>query len=185
MLGPILECGEIQGQPLRLIPSETAHLPTFVRWLNDPAITRYLASAFSFSQAMEEKWFEGTCTDPNRVHWAIQLGDTIIGATGVEDINWLHRTAVTGILIGEREHWGKGVASAVMARRSEYAFNRLNLVALYTEIYVENEYSLRAARKNGYVEYGRKPFARYQDGRYLDAWLGVLSREDWLLRPNA
>lgn len=185
MLGPLLECGEIEGQALRLVSAGLSHLPTFIRWLNDPRVTRYLNAQFSFSHAMEEKWFEGVSTDPNRVHWAITLGETLIGTTGIEDINWISRTAVTGIMIGEPDYWGKGVASAVMRRRAQYAFERLNLEALYTEIFVENGGSLRAVQKAGYVEYGRKPFARYQEGRYIDAWLGVLSREAWLAREDA
>lgn len=180
MLGPTLECGQIEGEPLRLTGSNATHLPNYIRWLNDPRVTRYLNAQFSFTQSMEEKWFEGIQTDPHRVHWAVMLGETHIGSAGIEDLNWINRTGVTGLMIGEPEFWGKGVATAVMGRRAQYAFERLNLEALYTEIFVGNEGSLRAAQKTGYVEYGRKPFARYQEGHYIEAWLGVLSRESWL-----
>lgn len=182
MLGPVLHCGEIEGEALRLVPSQERHLPNYVRWLNDPDITRYLCLRFGMTESMEQKWFETMCTDRSRVHWAIELGDEHIGATGVEDIEWMARTAVTGILIGERAFWGKGVASLVMRRRADYAFNELNLQALYTEIFIGNDGSLRAAQKAGYREYGRKPFAKYVDGEYLEGWLGVLSREEWQAR---
>lgn len=180
MLGPALHCGEIDGALLRLVPSNHAHLSNYVRWLNDADITRYLGSRFGLTEAMEQKWFDGVVNDRGRVHWAIELDGHHIGATGIEDIDWLARTGLTGIMIGERDYWRKGIASMVMVRRAQYAFDELNLQALYTEIFVDNEGSLRAAQKTGYREYGRKPFARYLDGAYLDAWLGVLSRDEWV-----
>jgi RimJ/RimL family protein N-acetyltransferase len=147
--------------------------------LNDPDVTRYLGSRFGLTETMEQKWFDGVCSDRSRVHWAIELGGRHIGAAGIEDIDWLTRTAVTGIMIGERDCWRKGIASMVMVRRAQYAFDELNLQALFTEIFVANEGSLRAAQKAGYREYGRRPFARYLDGAYQDAWLGVLPRSEW------
>lgn len=179
MLGPVLHCGEVAGEPLMLVPTHEGHLTNYVRWLNDPEVNRYLGRRFGLTAAMEQQWFEEVGKDSRRVHWAIELGGTHVGSTSVEDIDWLTRTGVTGIMIGERPVWGKGIASMVMRRRAEYAFDELNLQALYTEIFVGNEGSLRAAKKAGYQEYGRKPFARYLDGQYLDAWLGVLSRVVW------
>lgn len=181
MLGPVLHCGEIGGEVLRLVPTHEGHLANYVRWLNDPEVTRYLSMGFGFTQAMEQKWFEGAATDPRRVHWAIELGDVHIGSTGIEDLDWVTRTGMTGIMIGEKAFWGQGIASLVMRRRAEYAFHALNVQALYTEIFVPNEGSLKAARKTGYREYGRKPFARYVAGEYVEGWLGVLSRADWEL----
>jgi len=180
MLGPLLECGEIGGQPLRLVSTREEFLPLFIRWLGDPQVHRYLNLQFGLTPEMEREWFSGVSKDPRCVHWTIELGGEPIGVTGIEGIDWQARTGSTGIAIGEPEHWGKGVARGVMRARAEYAFQRLNLVALYTEVYAPNEASRRALEAVGYVEYGRRPFARFQGGEYLDAWLGVLTRDAWL-----
>jgi RimJ/RimL family protein N-acetyltransferase len=182
MLGPQLECGEIGGQALRLVSTREEFLPLFIRWLGDPTVHRYLNLQFGLTMDMERKWFEGVSTDPDRVHWTIELAGEPIGVTGIEAIDWHARTATTGIAIGVPAQWGRGVAGAVLRRRSQYAFERLNLAALYTEVYAPNEASRRALESVGYVQYGLRPYARFQDGVYHDAWLGVLTREAWSAR---
>jgi len=179
MLGPVLECAEIDGEPLRLVPTQQRHLAACVRWLNDPVVTRFLAVSFGLNDSGEEKWYAEISADPAKVVWSIELGDLHVGQTAIENIRPRERTGVTGLLIGEPSCWGKGIATAVMRRRAAYAFRELNLVALYTEIFTTNEASLRAAARAGYREWGRRPFAKYQDGEYLTSWLGVLSREEW------
>lgn len=182
MLGPLLECGEVAGRPLRLVSTREEFLPLFIRWLGDPRVHRYLCLQFGLTPEMEREWFAAVSRDPNRIHWTIELGGEPIGVTGIEGIDWQARTGTTGLAIGETEHWGQGVAGAVIRRRAEYAFQRLNLVALYTEVFAPNEFSRRALESAGYVEYGRRPYARFQDGQYHDAWLGVLTRDAWETR---
>ena len=179
MLGPMLDCGDVEGERLRLVPTMERHLDACVRWLNDPAITRYLGGQFAMNDADEKEWYARASSDRGAVYWSIEVGDTHVGQTGIEDLNWIARTGVTGIVIGEPEFWRKGIATAVMRRRAAYAFDDLNLVALFTQIFLPNEPSRRAAVKAGYREYGRRPYARYQEGEYLEEWLGVLTRDDW------
>jgi ribosomal-protein-alanine N-acetyltransferase len=179
MLGPRIECGVIEGEPLWLVPVMPEHLPGCVRWFSDPEVTRYLGTPWCINAAEEEKWYARASENRNAVYWAIELGGEHIGQTGIEDIQWMARTGVTGLLIGEKQHWGKGIATAVMKARAGWAFRELNLVALYTDISVRNPGSLGAARKCGYTEYGVRPFAAYRDGEYQDSWLGVLTRDAW------
>ncbi|HOW92503.1 MAG TPA: hypothetical protein PK883_09320, partial [Anaerolineaceae bacterium] len=37
---------------------EKSDIPRFVRWLNDPDVTRFLLISSPLSLAMEENWFE-------------------------------------------------------------------------------------------------------------------------------
>lgn len=183
MLGPVLECGEVQGRPLRLVPTTERHLDACVRWLTDREVTRLLGLRFPVSAEQEGAWYRNAVEDRNRVFWSVEWGERHVGQTGIESINWIARTAVTGILIGEKDCWGQGIAGAVMRRRSAYAFDELNLVALFTEIFLQNEASLRAAVRAGYREYGRRPYSQYMDGEYFTSWLGVLSRDDFRKQP--
>lgn len=178
MLGPRLECGDVHGQALALVPTLEEHLDACRRWLNDPAVTRYLTLSFGMNDAMERAWYEAAQENPRVVQWSIELGGRHIGQAGIEDIDWVCRTGTTGLFIGSVEHWRKGIATAVMMRRARFAFEQLNLLALFTEIFVRNEGSLRAAQRAGYVEYGRRPYARLVDGEFVDAWLGVLRRPE-------
>jgi RimJ/RimL family protein N-acetyltransferase len=179
MLGPVLECGQIEGEALRLVPTLEHHLPNCIRWLNDPEVTRYLSAGFGINERDEQSWYSRASEHKTAIYWSIELGEVHVGQAGAEGLDWVCRTVETGTFIGEKAWWGKGIASAVMARRAAYLFEDLNLTALYTQIYMPNEGSLRAAQKTGYREYGRRPYSKYLHGEYLTSWLGVLSRDEW------
>lgn len=174
MLGMRVDCGvQIEGKDLILVPTTKAHLGKCLEMINDPEISRFLTSRFAFSEEQETEWLRKKTEDPHSVVWSIQLGEEHIGQTGIDDINQVERTAVTGIVI-EKKFWHKGIATAVMRARAEYAKKYLNLVALFTEICIENEYSWKAATTAGYEEYGRQPFGMFSNGQYYEVWLGCL-----------
>lgn len=180
MLGPTLEAGTLpNGKTVTLVPTQPSHLDACIRWLNDPRVTRYLTASFGYNRAMEDEWYAGMTADRLRINWSIEVDDVHVGQTGIEGIDWLCRTGSTGIMIGEPQYWNQGIAKATMRARTDFAFKRLNLVALYTEVFTPNIASLQATQRVGYREYGVRPFARFDNGEYLDAWLGVLTREDW------
>ncbi len=179
MLGPILPCGEVNGEALRLVPTREHHLDAVVRWFADPEVTRYISLRFPIAAAAEREWYAGISTNPNCVIWSIELGQQHIGQCGLHDIAWVERTAETGIVIGEREFWGKGVASRVMHARTRWVFEELNLHALFTKVFMPNEASRRACQRVGYREYGRNPYARIINGEYVEDWLGVLDRTSY------
>lgn len=174
MLGPILT-----GERVRLVPPTPEMLPTYIRWLADMDVTRYLALREPLSLAAEQDWFKRASESDDRVIWAIMLGDKVIGTSGIEGIDWRNRRATTGVMIGEKEEWGKGYASEAHRLRTRYAFEELNLEKLKTWVYVENVASRRALEKVGYKQYGLARREMYREGRWHDAWLGELLRDEW------
>src|SRR5947209_8482233 len=106
MLGPIL-----RGEKISLEPAQPADLPLFVRWLADTGVTQNLLVRFPPSDAQEAEWYDAVAKDEATVHWAIVADGTTIGVTGIHQIDWINRHALTGMLIGERSQWRKGFAS--------------------------------------------------------------------------
>ena len=183
MIGTFLDCGLIENKPLRLVPTGPDHLANCINWLADPEINKYLITRFAITIDQEQSWFATKSKDPDSVIWSIELAGEHVGQTGIENINRIDRTGITGIFIG-KQWWRKGIATAVMRARAKYAFEELNFTALYTEVYQENEGSKKAAMKIGYKQYGVRPYAKYCQGRYLEAWLGYLDRENWLANQD-
>jgi len=183
MLGPVLQCGEVGGQPLRLVPTREHHLESVIRWFADPEVTRYLSLRYPVSAEGELTWYSDIATNPHCVIWSVEVGPETaavhIGQCGIHDIAPIERTAETGIVIGEREWWGRGVATRLMRTRARWAFDELNMTALLTKIFLPNEASRRACERVGYREYGRKPYARFMNGEYVGDWLGVLDQESF------
>lgn len=177
MFGEALQCGTVQGRRICLVPHEQEYLETYVQWFQDPLVTRYLTTQPMTSE-QEQEWFEKTRTNESDIVWAIAVDGVHIGGTGLHRIDRRLMTATSGMVIGDRSLWGKGIGTLVGQTRNNYAFSQLGLLAIYTEICCANEGMLKVAQKKlGYRQYGQKPFGHLLDGEYCDTWLGVLTPE--------
>ncbi|MDC4205803.1 MAG: GNAT family protein [Candidatus Manganitrophus sp.] len=93
-------------------------------------------------------------------------------------IQWIHRLADIGLLIGEKDCWGKGYATEAIQLVSDYAFNVLNLHKVAAGCYGPNEGSARAFQKAGFVVEGVRKEQFYTNGSYVDDILLGLIRPD-------
>ena len=176
MLGPIVE-----GERVRLEPPRAEYLPAYVRWFADMEVTRYLLYRFPFTPKAEEEWLEALGKDPHRVIWSIVVkhDGRVIGATGLEHIDWRNRRSESGIMIGEKDAWGKGYASETMCLRTRYAFRELGLETVTTRVVIANEASRRGLERAGYRQAGVLRRHWFVDGRWHDAWIGEILRDEW------
>jgi [ribosomal protein S5]-alanine N-acetyltransferase len=179
MFGPILE-----GERTRLVPLTLEMAPVFCAWFADTEVTRYLSINYPPTLEFEKEWLEKIGRSDTELLWAAQLKESnkLIGTTGLHRIDWQNRSAVTGNVIGAKEEWGKGYASEIVALRTEYAFATLGLEKLKTQVYAENTASRRALEKAGYQTVGVARHELWRFGRWHDAWLGEVLRDDWLAR---
>ena len=122
----------------------------------DMEVTRYMLYRHPLSDKGETEWLERTATDDKMVMWAIiaRSSGRLVGNTGIHDINWRNRHAMTGIVIGEKDEWGKGYAGEAMRLRTRYAFLELGLEKLITTVVNPNEASRRALERAGYKQCG-------------------------------
>jgi RimJ/RimL family protein N-acetyltransferase len=91
-----------------------------------------------------------------------------IGNIKIHGIDQIHRHAQVSLIIGEKQHWGKGYATEAIRLIIDFALNTLNLHKLFACIYAPNEGSIAAFRKAGFVEEGLRKEHRFFDGRYID-----------------
>jgi ribosomal-protein-alanine N-acetyltransferase len=181
MLGPI-----IQGERVRLEPPRPEYISTYQRWFADMDLTRYLIYRFPFTEKQEQEWLEDAARDQQQVLWAVVLrhNGKLIGNTVLEKINWRNRHAESGILIGEKDEWGKGYATETMRLRTWYAFTELGLEKVMTFVVMPNEASRRALEHVGYHQCGIWRRHVLVDGRWHDAWLGEILRDEWQARQE-
>lgn len=118
--------------------------------------------------------------DHDNVFLAIVLkaDDRHIGNIKLGPINWLHRFADVGLIIGEKDCWGKGYASQAIRLISDYAFKVLNLHRLTAGCYAANMGSAKAFLKVGWRQDGLRPRHFYCAGEYVDAIMLGITRED-------
>ena len=142
----------------------------YVRWMNDPDINQYLESRFYTHTIESTKAFVRSVTNDNNYQFGIFLKDSgkHIGNIKVGGINHYHRFADIGFLIGEKEYWGKGIATEAIRLATDFAFNTLNLHKIWGGLYSPNIGSLKAFEKNGYEQEGVKKSQYLLNGVYYD-----------------
>ena len=174
MLGPYL-----RGDRVSLRPADDSDPPRFVPWFADMDVTKYLARPHAPALYEEVDFFKRVGESKNDVFWMIDFEGEAVGATGIHQIDWRNAFGTTGIVIGAKDKWGKGIASEAMRLRTRYAFRELNLRKLMTEVFADNVASKRALAKAGYRTVGIHRAHFFTRGRLHDVWLGEVLREDW------
>ena len=174
MFGPVL-----RGEKCTLRPSRKEELSIYQRWFEDPEVLYFTPRPGPFSDAQEAEWFDRAGEDPNAIQWVIEVDGKPVGFTGIHGINWRHGNGETGIAIGDKSLWHKGIASDAMVLRTAFCFRELNLHKIRTRVFMQNEASKRALQKAGYRESGIQREEMYKDGSWHDIWMGEVTREDW------
>jgi RimJ/RimL family protein N-acetyltransferase len=174
MFGPVLK-----GEKVTLRPGRESDAELFVRWFADMQVTRMLGRRMAVALYQEQEFLKRIGESKDDVWWMIDAEGKPIGATGIHGINWIDANATTGIVIGEKDCWGKGYATEAMALRTRYAFRELNLHKLMTEVNAENVASRKALERNGYRTAGTRREQEFREGTWHDRWLGEVLREDW------
>ena len=174
MFGPVLK-----GERVTLRPADDTDPPRFLPWIADMEVTRYLGRRTGAALYQEVDFFKRVGEAKDTVLWIIEADGEAVGATGIHEIDWQNAHATTGILIGAKDKWGKGIASEAMRLRTRYAFRELNLHKLMTEVFVGNVASRRALEKNGYRIVGVRKDHFFTSGTWHDMWIGEVTREEY------
>jgi len=153
----------------------------YLSWLNNHEVTRFLEvgrfpSATSDIQRFIEK-FQQSSND-----FALAIIDSKtnlhIGNVTLNNINWVHGIGDTGLMIGRKEYWGRGLAGEVWSLLIDYAFNRLGLRKVIAGVIDGNTASLRTLQKLGFQIEGTLRREVLVDGEHRDVYrLGLFKDE--------
>ena len=143
----------------------------YYRWMNDPQVGQFLETRF-FPQSHEDitSYVRTMANDPNTVFLAIVLkkNNLHIGNIKIGPVNRFHDFADISLIIGEKTLWGKGYATEAIQLATTYSFNTLNLHKVTAGFYGNNTASIKAFKKVGFVEEGRRKNHRFYQGSYVD-----------------
>ncbi|HEX9015031.1 MAG TPA: GNAT family protein [Chloroflexota bacterium] len=171
----------IVGEKVALGPYRRDLLPTYTRWINDLEVTRTLSiHPGPYTAEQEEQWYERASRTENTVDFTIYERSTMrpIGNTGFHNVDFFHRSAEFGILIGEKDCWGKGYGTEATILVLRYGFQYLNLHSIMLHVHAYNERGIRAYRRAGFKEAGRLRECHALGGKMHDLLImDCLSRE--------
>jgi RimJ/RimL family protein N-acetyltransferase len=171
----------IVGKKTRLRAIEREDVPTFVRWFNDPEVRQYLEMYLPMSKAEEEEWFEAYLKDESSRIFGIESEDgVLIGNVGLDNLDWKNRNAHLGIVVAEKEYWGRGYGTDAVTTTLDFAFNEMNLHRVYLSVFEFNQRAIRCYEKCGFRHEGRAREALFRDGTYHDHLSMAILREEFV-----
>jgi RimJ/RimL family protein N-acetyltransferase len=170
-------CGDL----CYLRPLERADIEgNWLHWFNDPEVTRYmLRGTMPTTVESQTAFYESVVTgsDSDLVLAIVSRDDDVhLGNIGLHRIDWQHGSAEYGIVVGERDHWGRGVATEATRLICRHGFERLNLHRIWLGVIAEHEAAIRVYRRAGFVEEGRHREEVLRDGRRCDVLIMGLLR---------
>ena len=151
-------------------------------WFNDPEVTKFQSKGYyPNTPEGQRKYYESLLGSRSDVVLAIvdRANDLHIGNVGLHGIDEVSRTAVLGIVLGEKSAWGRGIGARSWAAMTRYGFQVLNLHKICATVFEGNNPSLRCALKAGFLKEGRQKKQIYKNGRYVDLIHVGLLRSDW------
>jgi len=153
----------------------------YLSWLNDNEVTRYLGVGLFPSTVTDiEKFLERFRQSQNDLVFAIVHRQTglHIGNVTLNNVNMVYQTGDTGLMIGRKEFWGKGLAFEAWELMIEYAFNQLGLHKVVAGAIHGNTASLKTLEKLGFKHEGKLRQEVLVEGERRDVYrLGLLKDE--------
>jgi len=160
----------------------------YFQWLNDRELTCYLESGyFPNTIAKMQIYFANVISRDEVLMLAIieKNSERHIGNIKVDQINWIHRTAQLGMLIGEKDCHGKGYATQALELMLEHVFTTLNLRKINLRVIVENYAAVRLYEKMGFQIEGLMKEQDFHNGKYCDAYMMALLKKDFKKRGKS
>jgi RimJ/RimL family protein N-acetyltransferase len=165
---------------LRLIePSDCSE--RYLGWLLDPQVNRFLETRWTEQTPSTIEEFVGAMrASPDDYLFAIvhRESDRHIGNIKVGAINRVHKHCEVGYFIGDREMWGKGIATEAIRLATEFSFERLGMHRVQAVVDVDNPASAKALERVGYSKEGTLREKLFFDGRWNDQLLYGILRTD-------
>lgn len=157
------------GEHVRLRPFRRSDLSRVIAWRHDEELRRgALWSDASFGTREAQRWLRAVSagTDPSRLTFAVELRESgrLVGLTNLTRIDRRAGIAYFGVVIGEKDCWGRGIARETLRlvlRRA--AALRLRKVLL--EVAGDNPRAIALYQRAGFQTEGvlRRQLPRGQD----------------------
>ena len=144
----------------------------YVAWLNDYEIMKYTIQIYS------EHSFAGVCdfveqkyNSENDLLFGIFLNDKHIGNVKLGPITWEHKKADVSYIIGNKNYWGRGIATRCLDSIVKYGTEVLLLEKINAGYYDLNVGSEKVLKKCGFCIEGVKVSEVIFEGKRINSIL--------------
>ncbi|MCR4322840.1 MAG: GNAT family N-acetyltransferase [Candidatus Azambacteria bacterium] len=172
----------LTGQTLVLRAYQKEDVPYWQRWDTDQLVQAYMPASESAPTSDEEQLaYLEVCRDENNAYyWSIvwKENSSLIGSIALTDVNHHHGLGELGVVIGERESWGKGVATEAIGLVVACAFSEMGLRKITAEYEEGNTGIEKALLKNNFQKECIKLQSRIKVGAPINTVSYFILRKD-------
>jgi ribosomal-protein-alanine N-acetyltransferase len=173
-----IDGGQIYLRELRLSDVEQGN---WYSWFNDPEVTTFQNKGiFPNTREAQKKYFDQLGSSSKDVVLAIieKESNLHIGNVGLHNIDWVHRSAELGIVLGERSAWGKRYGKKAWQMITDYGMYTLNLRRIFAQIMEGNIASCKSAEAAGFKREGVIREVYFKNGKYINLFYYNLLKSD-------
>lgn len=166
---------EMWGEGVGLRPLSAEDRPRLRRWLADRELRHLSGRSVSVRRPLAGE------PGPPNAEFLIVLrdGGRPLGVCGLYGISFQERTADLGILLGEKDCWGRGYGPEALRLLLNYGHGELGLRRVSLCVHARNARAIRAYEKVGFVIERRLTVGRWLFGRRAEilimAWRAPLA----------
>lgn len=175
----------IEGETIVLRRHTRDNLAEFLRWYQDPEVSRLTRYQDGPMRPEEiERFFLTRAIGADTLAMAIHVkaDSRLIGSCAFSQVDGDNGSALFHITIGEHDCWGLGYGSEATALMVDHAFSALNLHRVALSVFAFNERAVRAYTRVGFVDEGRAREAIWRDGRWWDEIHMSVLEPEWRAR---
>ena len=145
----------------------------YLNWMNDYEVVKYTESRHTVHTMESLKDFVIHVNNENNYCFAIidKQSGKHIGNIKVGNIHPIYKYADVGLIIGDKNFWGKGIATEALQICVEFAFKQLKLHRLFAGMYDLNIGSIKAFEKAGFLREGCEKEKCLFEGKRIDCYL--------------
>ena len=158
----------------------------YVKWLNDKEVYQYLDTGGNYSLEGLSDYLAKYSEKPV-FFWAIIVKETNahIGNIKIDPINQRHQIGEYGILMGDKNNWGKGYAKEASTAVIKYCFKTVGLRKITLGVVKENIAAVKLYESLGFQTEGIYQMHGVYAGKFCDVLrMAIFNHENTLVQNH-
>lgn len=160
---------------------DQAHASEFVRWFSDKEVVIYLLTQKPVTLAEEKKWIAERLKSKSDYLWSVFIEkDKLIGNVHIR-FDQKNKVANLGIVIGDKESWGKEYGYEMLEVIIKYAFVKLKCNRVELVVHSENRRAKKLYKNLGFTYEGTERQKQYNliTKKFADADMMSILRSEY------
>lgn len=175
-LGPL----SLTAGAVRLVPLAHEHTDAVVRWRGRQEIASQFFSDRPPTRSEHENWLAALQLRSDRTEFMIHAaGLGPVGTVGLSSIDFGADEAEYGIMVGEPQARGRGIALAASVAILDHAFTDLGLSYVRLQMFSDNQAARRLYDKLGFHLASEQPASRMKEGVLREVTAMTLDARAW------